>query len=168
MFLSQARYVESVLALYGMGKFKPIMTPMVPNSHLEEGTPEECSQFDSLNTNYGSAVGSLNYLSVATRPIISFAVSSLSQFFKRLVIHHWNAFLHILCYLRGAVDYGLHYTSDGVGGLCAYSDSGWGSFRQTWRSITGFVISLKHSLVIWKTRKQYLVSLSTAEAEYRL
>ncbi|MBW0478283.1 hypothetical protein O181_017998 [Austropuccinia psidii MF-1] len=167
MILSKAHYVESVLALYGMRKCKPMMTPMVPNSHQEESTPEECSQFEALNTNYMSAVGSLNYLSVATQPDISFAVSSLSQFLEKPEICHWNAFLYILCYLRGTVDYGLHYTADGVGDLCAYSDANWGNCRKTQRLITCFVISFKHCLVIWKTRKQHSVSFSTAEAEYK-
>ncbi|MBW0545560.1 hypothetical protein O181_085275 [Austropuccinia psidii MF-1] len=146
MILSKAHYLESVLALYGMSKCKPMMTPMVPNSHQEESNPEECSQFEALNTNYRSAVGRLNYLSVAMRPDISFSVSSLSQ---------------------GTVDYGLHYTADGVGNICADSDADWGNCRETRRSITGFVISFKHCLVIWKTRKQHSVSLSTVEAEYK-
>ncbi|MBW0505352.1 hypothetical protein O181_045067 [Austropuccinia psidii MF-1] len=167
IILSQAHYVESVLALYGMGECKPMMTPMVPNSHLEEGTQEECSQFDALNINYRSVIGSLNYLSVATRPNISFAVSSLSQFLEKPGICHWNAFLHVLRYLRGTVAYGLHYATDRDGGLCDYSDADWGNCRQTRRSITGFVISFNHCLVVWKTCKQSSVSLSTAEAEYK-
>ncbi|MBW0514049.1 hypothetical protein O181_053764, partial [Austropuccinia psidii MF-1] len=167
VILSQAHYAESVLALYGRSECKPMMTPMVPNTHLEESNPKECSRFEALNTNYRSAVGSLNYLSVPTRPDISFAVSFLSQFLKKPGIHHWNAFLHVLRYLRGTVDYSLHYMAHGVGGLCAYSDADWGNCRQTRRSITGFVISFKDFLVIWKTHKQPSVSLSTAEAEYK-
>ncbi|MBW0472312.1 hypothetical protein O181_012027 [Austropuccinia psidii MF-1] len=167
IIISQAHYVESVLAVYGMGKCKPMTTPMVPNSHLEKGTQEECSCFDTLNINYRSAIGSLNCLSEATRPDIYFAVSYLSQFLEKPGISHWTAFLHFLHYLRGTVAYGLHYTTDGVGGLCAYSDADWGNCRQTRRTVSGFVISFKGFLVIWKSRMQPSVSLSKAEAEYK-
>ncbi|MBW0552244.1 hypothetical protein O181_091959 [Austropuccinia psidii MF-1] len=49
----------------------------------------------------------------------------------------------------------------------SYSDADWGNFPQTRRSITGFVITFNGCLVVWKTRKQPTVSLSTAEAEYK-
>ncbi|MBW0541029.1 hypothetical protein O181_080744 [Austropuccinia psidii MF-1] len=165
LFLSQTHYVESVLALYGMSKCRSVATPMVPNSHLEEGSSEECNAFKALNTNYRSAVGSLSYLSVATRPDISFAVSSLSQFLEKPGMVHWNAFLHVLLYLKGTAGLGLFYASGGGSGLCAYSDADWGNCKQTRRSVTGFIISFNSCLVIWKTRKQPTVSLSTTEAE---
>ncbi|MBW0505428.1 hypothetical protein O181_045143 [Austropuccinia psidii MF-1] len=167
LFLSQTHYVESVLALYGMSKCRSVATPMVPNSHLEEGSSEECNAFKALNTNYRSAVGSLSYLSVATTPDISFAVSSLSQFLEKPGMVHWNAFLHVLRYLKGTAGLGLFYASGGGSGLCAYSDADWGNCKQTRRSVTGFIISFNSCLVIWKTRKQPTVSLSTTEAEYK-
>ncbi|MBW0476654.1 hypothetical protein O181_016369 [Austropuccinia psidii MF-1] len=37
----------------------------------------------------------------------------------------------------------------------------------TRRSVTGFIVTFNGCLVIWKTRKQPTVSLSTAEAEYK-
>ncbi|MBW0502954.1 hypothetical protein O181_042669 [Austropuccinia psidii MF-1] len=166
LILSQTHYVELVLALYGMSECRPVATPMVPNSHLEEGSLEECSAFKSLNTNYRSAIGSLSYLSIATRPDISFAVSSLSQFLEKPGIENWNAFLHVLHYLKGTADLGLFYGSSKDSGLCAHSDADWGNSKQTRRSVTGFIVSFNNRLIIWKTRKQPTVSLSTAEAKY--
>ncbi|MBW0546946.1 hypothetical protein O181_086661, partial [Austropuccinia psidii MF-1] len=167
LILSQTHYVESVLALYGMSECRPVATPMVPNSHLEEGSLKECSEFKALVTSYRSTMGTLSYLSVATRPDISFAVSSLSQFLENPGIGHWNAFLHVLSYLKGTSDLGLLYVSKGDSGLCAYSDADWGNCKQTRQSATGFTISFNNCLIIWKTCKQPTVSLSTAEAEYK-
>ncbi|MBW0535465.1 hypothetical protein O181_075180 [Austropuccinia psidii MF-1] len=167
LILSQTHYVESVLALYGMNECRPVTTPMVPNSHLEEGSPEECSEFKALSVNYRSAIGTLSYLSVATRPDISFAVSSLSQFLENPGIGHWKAFLHVLHYLKGTANLGLFYVSNGGSSLCAYSDADWGNCKRTRQSVTGFTISFNDCLIIWKTRKQPTVSLSTAEAEYK-
>ncbi|MBW0542416.1 hypothetical protein O181_082131 [Austropuccinia psidii MF-1] len=93
LIISQTHYFESVLALYDMSYCRPVATPMVPNSHLKDSSLEEFSASKALNANYRSAIGSLSYLSVATRPDISFAVSSLSE---KPGIEHWNAFLHVL------------------------------------------------------------------------
>ena len=52
--------------------------------------------------------GLLMYL-VNTRPDISFAVNSLSQFMVDPRRVHWMAAKHILCYIKGTVEYGLVY-----------------------------------------------------------
>ncbi|MBW0492054.1 hypothetical protein O181_031769 [Austropuccinia psidii MF-1] len=82
---------------------KPISTPLVPNKHLGPATEEERITFDSLQINFRSAIGSINYLSSATRPDLSFAVSRLSQYLKKPGIQHWRALLHVLKYLGGTM-----------------------------------------------------------------
>ncbi|MBW0581957.1 hypothetical protein O181_121672, partial [Austropuccinia psidii MF-1] len=100
LVLSQAHYIESLLVLYGMENCWPVATPMVPGFHLTEASLGQQEAFKNLKVNYRSAVGSLSYLSTATRPDISFAVSLLSQFLELPGIKHWRAFLHVLRYLR--------------------------------------------------------------------
>ncbi|MBW0565721.1 hypothetical protein O181_105436, partial [Austropuccinia psidii MF-1] len=116
---------------------------------------------------YRSAIGSINYLSTATRPDLSFAVSSLSQFLDRPGIKHWQGFLHVLRYLNGTQDLGLTYGGEAQCGISAYSNADWGNCQATRQSITGYLSCFNQCLVIWKTRKQPTVSLSTAEAEYK-
>ncbi|MBW0538331.1 hypothetical protein O181_078046, partial [Austropuccinia psidii MF-1] len=165
--LDQQHYAESLIELYGMGSCRPVSTPLVPNSHLEPATLEEISEFNSLRVSYRSAIGSINYLSTATRPDLSFAVSSLLQFLDRPGIKHWQGFLHVLRYLSGSQDLGLTYGRRAQYGISAYSDADWGNCQTTQRSVTGYLACFNQCLVIWKTRKQPTVSLSTAEAEYR-
>ncbi|MBW0498453.1 hypothetical protein O181_038168 [Austropuccinia psidii MF-1] len=50
----------------------------------------------------------------------------------------------------------------------AYLDTDWGNCRVTRRSTTGYLILFNGNLVIWKTRKQPTISLSSAKAEYLL
>ncbi|MBW0531561.1 hypothetical protein O181_071276 [Austropuccinia psidii MF-1] len=69
--LSQEHYVESILDLYGMYNCRTIATPLIPNEHLEAATENESEEFQKLNLNYRSAIGSLSYISTATRPDIS-------------------------------------------------------------------------------------------------
>ncbi|MBW0534259.1 hypothetical protein O181_073974 [Austropuccinia psidii MF-1] len=121
--MDQQHFVESLLELYGMQDHKPVSTPLVPNKHLGPATEEERIAFDSLQINFRSAVGSINYLSTATRPALSFEVSSLSQYHEKPGIQHWKAFLHVLKYLCGTQEMGLWYSQKGEAGLIAYSNA---------------------------------------------
>ncbi|MBW0536909.1 hypothetical protein O181_076624 [Austropuccinia psidii MF-1] len=165
--LNQQHFCESLLDLYGMGDCRPVCTPLIPNQQLSSASEEELSSFNALGISYRSAIGSINYLSTATRPDLSYAVSSLSQFLERPGINHWKAFLHVLRYLRGTQDPALTYYKGNNSGIVAYSDADWGNCPDTRRLITGFLATFSGCLVIWKTRKQPTVSLSTSEAEYK-
>ncbi|MBW0536578.1 hypothetical protein O181_076293 [Austropuccinia psidii MF-1] len=167
VLLSQAHYTESLLDQYGMSDCQPVVTPMIPNLHLDKATEDNVVAFKNLNVNYQSAIGGLSYLSTATRPDISFAVSSLSQFLENPGIQHWNAFIHVLRYLKGTSSFFLIYQCHQEARVVAYSDADWENCRITRRSTTGFAILIGDCLVTWKTRKQPTVSLSTSEAEYK-
>ncbi|MBW0528070.1 hypothetical protein O181_067785 [Austropuccinia psidii MF-1] len=68
-------------------------------------------------------------------------------------------------YLWGSLDLGLLYSRTRKSGLTGYSDSNLGNCLHTRRLITGFLAFFIGFLVLWKTKKQPIVSLSTAEAE---
>ncbi|MBW0497959.1 hypothetical protein O181_037674 [Austropuccinia psidii MF-1] len=87
-----------------MSDFRSVATPLVPNEHLESPTQEEVNELNKLDINYRSSVGSLSYISTATRSDISYTVSALSQFLEKPGIRQWKAFLHVLRYLRGTAD----------------------------------------------------------------
>ncbi|MBW0523127.1 hypothetical protein O181_062842 [Austropuccinia psidii MF-1] len=165
--LDQQHFTQSLLELYGMSNCKAISTPLVPGVHLEAATREDVEEFQALNVSYRSAIGCINYLSTATRPDLSYSVSALSQFLENPGIRHWKAFLHVLKYLKGTQDLGLTYPKNINAGIVAYTDADWGNCSTTRRSVTGFLATMCGSLILWKTRKQPTVSLSTSEAEYK-
>ncbi|MBW0469571.1 hypothetical protein O181_009286 [Austropuccinia psidii MF-1] len=164
--LSQNHYIYSLLELYGMSNCKLVSTPLVPNLHLEAPTTEK-EEFLALKFNYRSAIGSLSYLSSATRPDLLYSVSVLSHFLQNPGIHHWKAFFHVLQYLEGTNNIELNYQRNLEEPPVSYSDANWGNCPITRQSVTGYLVTLNGNLVIWKTRRQPTVSLSSAEAEYR-
>ncbi|MBW0505654.1 hypothetical protein O181_045369 [Austropuccinia psidii MF-1] len=150
-----------------MDACKTVTTPLTPNEHLCPATDDEIAACKNLKVNYRSAISSINYLITATRPDLSFSVSTLSQYLEQPGIKHWQAFLHVLKYLRGSISIGLCYPVDKNNGITAYSDTDWGNFRITRRSTTGYLARFHNFLVLWKMRKQPSVSISMAEAEYK-
>ena len=61
---------------------------------------------------YASAVGSLMYAILCTRPAIYFAISIVSRYQSNPGPEHWTAVKHILKYLRRTKDYLLMYGVD--------------------------------------------------------
>ena len=94
IIFSQKSYILDLLSCFGMSDCNCCDLPMTANtridksfcSDLESDTFKDLSTIRSL---YMSLVGRLNYLSVATRPGLSFVVSSSSQVLKNPSHGHW-------------------------------------------------------------------------------
>jgi hypothetical protein len=139
---------------------------MVPNTRLIPASQGEIAQFRSLNFNYRWAIGSLNYLSVSTRPDIAFAVSQLLQHLENPGTTHWQAFLHLLQYLAGTRSYAIKI-GGGDNVFRVYTDADWANCSTTRRSYSGYLVTWGDTIIAWKAKKQSSVSTSTTEAEYR-
>ncbi|KAH9442915.1 hypothetical protein Pst134EB_033155 [Puccinia striiformis f. sp. tritici] len=167
LHIHQTQYVERKIIEFGLTEAKPASCPMNPKIHLKAASPQEISELAELNINYRALVGSLNYLSVLTRPDISYAVSVLSQHLEKPGIQHFRAAQQVFRYLAGTKHVGLVFTkSDGLS-LCAHVDSDWGNCPDTRRSATGYVVLTGNQTLSWKASRQATVSLSSTEAEYK-
>ncbi|MBW0525841.1 hypothetical protein O181_065556 [Austropuccinia psidii MF-1] len=164
--LDKQSFTKALLEQYGMEGCKAMVTPLTPNRHLLQATEEQMDTFRKMKVNYRSPIGSINYLSTAPRPILSFAVSALSQYLEQPGIKHWQAFIHVLKYLRGSCDRGLYYSANKDNGITAYSDANWGNCSMTRCSEIGYLACFHKCLILWKNQKQRTVSISMAEAEY--
>ncbi|KAI3508923.1 hypothetical protein L1887_23945 [Cichorium endivia] len=132
------------------------------NLKLDKGDEEE--RVDA--NQYRRLIGRLLYLQ-ATRPDITYSVNILSQFVSDPKQSHWNAALRILRYLKTTIGQGILLPREGATNLVAYSDSDWLGCPYSRRSRTGYLLLLGGAPVSWKSKKQSVVSRSSAEAEYR-
>jgi hypothetical protein len=104
------------------------------------------------------------YLDSARRPDISYAVSKLSWFVSNPGEDHWQALERVLCYLKGTMSYGIHYTGY-PRVLEGYCDANWISDADEIYATSGYVFSLGGGAVSWKPCKQTILTRSTMEAE---
>ncbi|GJU55465.1 ribonuclease H-like domain-containing protein [Tanacetum coccineum] len=161
MFLSQQKYATEVLERAGMLTCNPCRTPVDTDSKLSaDGDPV------SDPTLYRSLAGALQYLTF-TRPDISYAVQQVCLFMHDPREPHFLALKRILRYVRGTLSYGLQLYSSTTSTLVAYSDADWAGCPTTRRSTSGYCVFLGNNLLSWSSKRQFTISRSSAEAEYR-
>ncbi|CAM8883002.1 unnamed protein product [Rhodiola kirilowii] len=161
IFLSQRKYVLDLLSETCKIGAKPCSTPMIPHLQLTKSgelfdDPERCRRL----------VGKLNYLRM-TRPDIAYPVSVVSQYMSSPTVDHWKAVEQILGYLKGSPGRGIVYGSHGHENIECFSDADWAGSKEDRRSTSGYGIMFGGNLISWQSKKQKVVSRSSAESEYR-
>jgi hypothetical protein len=120
---------------------------------------------DELRQRYQSAVGSLMYAMLGTRPDIAFAVSIVSRFASNPTGLHWKLVEDIFSYLHGHKDLQLTFQG-GIEALVGFTDSDWGADLSTRRSTSGYVFNIGSGAISWSSKRQATIAMSTCEAEY--
>jgi hypothetical protein len=87
---------------------------------------------------YSSAVGSLMYAMVCTRPDIAHAVGVVSRYMNNSIKEHWEEVKWILRYLRGTGNHALYFGGSEIV-LQGYVDSNMAGDKDSRRSTTGYV-----------------------------
>ncbi|KAI3791603.1 hypothetical protein L2E82_05458 [Cichorium intybus] len=167
LHLSQKGYIEKVLRRFNMHKAKPVNTPFAAHFKLSSAlspTTETYMEY-MARVPYSSAVGSLMYAMICTRPDLAYAVSMVSRYMANPGREHWKAVQWILRYLRGTSSMCLRYGQSNTG-VVGYVDSDFGKDLDKRRSITGYAFTLNGCAISWKAQLQSTVALSSTEAEY--
>nr|CAD1821571.1 unnamed protein product [Ananas comosus var. bracteatus] len=160
IFLSQRKYTLDLLKETCKLASKPLGTPVDIHPDLKKG-----ELIDNVGL-YQRLVGRLIYLTI-TRPDISYAVSLVSQFMHSPQTSHMNSVNKILRYLKSDPGKGILMRKNGNLNIVGYSDADWAGCPIDRHSITGYCTLLGDNLVTWKSKKQNVVSRSSAEVEYR-
>ncbi|KAL9268686.1 Retrovirus-related Pol polyprotein from transposon TNT 1-94-like protein, partial [Drosera capensis] len=166
--LSQKSYIDKVLERFGMQNSKPGNTPVAkgdkfslnqcPKGNLEIQEMQEVP--------YASAVGSLMYAQVCTRPDIAYIVGVLGRYLSNLGMDHWKAAKRMMRYLKRTKDHMLTYRRSDHLEIVGYSDSDFAGCQDSRKSTSGYVFMLAGGAISWRSAKQTLVTTSTMEAEF--
>ena len=167
--LSQSTYIDKVLTRFRMEDSKRGFIPMSHGIKLSK-TQRPANQEERNRMNkipYASAIGSIMYAMLCTRPDVSYALSATSRYQSDPGESHWTAVKNILKYLRRTKDSFLVYggfESELV--VTGYTDSSFQTDNDDFRSQSGYVFCLNGGAISWKSSKQDTVADSTTEAEY--
>lgn len=163
IFLCQRRYIQDILSRFKMDQSKAKSSPLNDVKSLF------VSESDTVtDVPYRAAIGSLLYCAMLTRPDLLYPTVLLSRFCTAPEKKHWTAIKDLFRYLKGTVNIGLFYRKAREQQLIVdvYTDADWAGDAETRKSTSGLIITLSGSPIIFASRQQPVVALSSTEAEY--
>jgi hypothetical protein len=171
--LHMDNYVSSVLSEYKdfiRKTLRPKALPVAPNLQLvqEVATKGRMAAKDPLGSQFRSFVMKLQYVATWVRFDISFTCSQLAGHVHNPGPPHWAALHHLMEYLENYPSFKLEYKQGPRTGkeLSAYADADWATDVETRKSISGQVTLFNGAPIMWKSKRQTSIALSSAEAEY--
>ncbi|GJS42933.1 ribonuclease H-like domain-containing protein [Tanacetum coccineum] len=163
--MTQRKHCLELLHEYGLLAARHVSIPLPENSVLNHDESKD-DKYLNYFTSYQKLVGKLIYLTY-TRPDISYVVHCLSRHMHDPLQSHMKAALRVLRYLKSFPRLGIQFDKDSDLKLRVFSDADWAKCPKTRKSVTGFCVFLRKSLVSWKSKKQATLSRSSTEAQYR-
>jgi len=91
---------------------------------------------------YASAVGSLMYAQVCTRPDLAFIIEVLGRYLSNPGMQHWKAVKRVMRYLKRTRDFVLTYQKSDNLEIVGYSDSDFAGCPDSRRSTPGYIFLL--------------------------
>jgi hypothetical protein len=157
IFLDQTAYINNLARKFQLQDANATTTP-----HTDLSEP---STTPADSTLYQSIVGSLQHASVCTRPDITFTTCKLSRYLKDPTETHLKAAISVVKYLKTTKNAKL-----ALGGtdltMIAYADAAYADNLEDRKSTSGQIIMVGSGPIIWQSKKQPIIALSTTEAEY--
>ena len=162
--LDQRAYIDKILHRFQLTDCKSVRTPLIVSQSSEASLHVQKTPPLVSAKPYQEVLGCLLYLSNVSRPDITFPTVAMSIHGHSPMAHHMGILKRILRYLKGTANYGIHFTTYSVGQLYAASDASLCSFPNS-KSVSGITIFLGAVPILWRTKQQTLVALSSCEAE---
>ncbi len=170
--MTQPHLISGIIQYCGIdpvdmnGKVTPVGKPLIHRDLNRVGRKH--------SWNYQSAVVMLGYLQNTSRPELAMPVHQCVRFNNSPMFSHERVITRICCYLLQSRDKGLIYKRKNNFGLQCYENSdfegGWTQAdlgdAETVMSRTGYVIIYAGCPIIWCSKLQTEIALSTIEDEY--
>ncbi|KAJ9561641.1 hypothetical protein OSB04_006801 [Centaurea solstitialis] len=167
--LSQSTYIDKILKRFRMDESKKGFIPMQHGIVLSKAQcPKSSQDKDRMKSiPYASAIGSIMYAMLCTRPDVAYSESVTSRYQQNPGEAHWVAVKNILKYLRRTKEMFLVFGgSEDEISVIGYTDASFQTDRDDFRSQSGYVFTLNGGAISWKSSKQDTIADFTTEAEY--
>lgn len=149
-----------------MADCRPVTTPWPAKFEL----PTTWEPVINQQKSYIKDTGALNWVANGTRPDIAYTTSRLAEANGGPSQAHIDLMKHLLRYLGGTVEYGLEFGGKDLTTkdmrMMSFADASLADRLPSRHSTGGHAVFVAGAPVLWKTKKQSFVALSTTEAEF--
>lgn len=154
---SQRNYAYKILERDYMSQYNPARTSAETTYKLDATGPPvaDPSMYHNL----------VQYLTFTCQDI-SFAAQKICLFTHDTQEPHLHVLKRILRYIQGTLNHSLQLHVSPTTNLHAYSDADWGGCLVSRCSTSGYCIFLDKNLISWSSKRQGVISRSSAGAEY--
>ena len=160
--LSQEGYIGELLRSHALEPSCRATTPL-PREWIKEAPPEEEGYTETSLRQAQRLTGELLWISQRTRLDVAFAVGLMSSWAVRSPAFVVRIGLRVLSFLANTKGFRPSLVPKGSSELTVYTGASFAPFGE--RSISGIIVMLSGRCIFWKSRRQTLMSLSTAESE---
>ena len=174
IFIHQSKLIKKIYSEFNddLKSFKCKKTPMTPGQYItstDDKNEDLCNM--KLHKRYQSGVGSLLYIVMNSRSDLSNCVRELSKSMKNSSNDNYKSLCRVIIYLYDTKTLGIELIKmnnmDRIDwNLSCYVDSDWAGDPQTRKSISGWVIFVGKSPIVWGSKQQRIVAVSSSEAEF--
>ena len=167
IILTQKGFILNLLNKFNKSELKPTKNPLILGVKLEKNL-DQASEKEIKD--YQQQIGSLIYLTTATRPDLAYPIGLLARFMSNPSPIHFKALNRVWQYLIYSKNFGLEYKFPSKSiNLLGYSDSDWGGDYSR-KSTTGYTYLIGNNqfktAISWNSKLQKTIALSSCEAEY--
>jgi hypothetical protein len=163
--LSLGAYIQAMLKRFNMQDCKPAPTPLTVEKICRDVGPITSG---TIKYPYRECVGALMFAACAARPDIATAVGRCARHVETPTADDIAAVKRVLRYLQGTRSHGIRFSKAAPEAaqptLIAFADADWANSSDR-KSTSGCLIQYGGA-VLWGSRRQKCVALSSTEAEF--
>jgi hypothetical protein len=173
-WLGQPHMIKKIVKTFedDVKALKKCKTPGTPGFTVVRPKGEDPVVSEDMQARYRSSVGMLLYLVKHSRPDISNAVRELTKCMDKATPEAFKEMLKVVKFVLDTRTMGLRLVPVVTGDhkliwkIVLYTDSSFAGDLETRHSVSGFIMFLCEVPIIWVSRQQKAVTLSSTEAEY--
>jgi len=172
-WLGQPHMIKKIEKVFGakVAHLRVYKTPGTPGIGIERPKVDSDMVTAEEQSEYMSGIGMLLYLVKHSRPDIANAVRELTKCMSAATPAAYKEMYRLIKFVLCTKTWGLKIMPKPTGGLLkwnlvSFSDSDWAGDKDNRRSVNGFVLFLCGVPIVWRSKQQKTVALSSSEAKY--
>jgi len=172
-WLGQPHMIKKIETAFGekVSRLREYLTPGTPGFGVVRPKDDSERISSEMQSEYMSGFGMFLYLVKYSRPDIANAVRELTKCMDGATMAAYKEMLRLIKFVLSTKTWGLKIMPKSPDGtvkwnLVSFSDSDWSGNKDNRRSINSFIIFLCGVPIVWQSKQQNTIALSSGEAVF--